>query len=87
MNDEQETNHAFARSRSNVGLGAWKVKRRHKNLGDVFITIDCLAMQLRNPDPTSIFVEHDGEIKEVSRSMIEAPNIKVRGCALLRSPG
>jgi len=54
----------------NAGIEAWKGKRKHKNLGDVFITIDCLAMQLQNPDPTSIFVEHDGEIKEVSRAMI-----------------
>lgn len=55
-------------------LGAWKGKRTHKNLGDVFITVECLAMQLQNPDPTSIFVEHNGEIKEVSRSMMVAPN-------------
>lgn len=50
----------------------WRGKRKHKNLGDVFITIECLALQLRNSDPSSIFVEHDGEIKEVSRSMIES---------------
>lgn len=36
--------------------------------------MECLAMQLRNADPTSIFVEHDGDIKEVSRSMISETN-------------
>lgn len=54
----------------------WAGKRTHKSLGIVFVTVECLAMQLRNLDPTSIFVEHDGEIKEVSRTMMEDPNVK-----------
>lgn len=48
-------------------------KRTHKSLGTVFVTTECLAMQLQNPDQTSIFVEHDGEIKEVSRAMMVDP--------------
>jgi hypothetical protein len=51
-------------------LADWKSERTHKNLGTVFITLECLALQLHNLDPTTIFVEHDGEIKEVSRSMM-----------------
>ncbi len=57
-----------------VNVRGWKGRRMHKNLGEVFVTVDCLALQLQNPDPTSIFVEHNGEIKEVSRAMMEAPN-------------
>ena len=48
----------------------WSKRVYHKNLGEVIITIPCLRMQLMNSDPSSIFVEHDGDIKEVSRSMI-----------------
>ena len=75
MKTKMNAKNAVPQSRSTAGLGAWRGKRRHKNLGDVFITIDCLALQLQNADPTSIFVEHNGEIKEVSRGMIEAPNV------------
>lgn len=57
-----------------VNVRGWVGKRTHKNLGTVFITVDCLALQLQNPDPTSIFVEHNGEIKEVSRSLMVTPN-------------
>jgi hypothetical protein len=57
-----------------VNVRGWKGRCMHKNLGEVFVTVDCLALQLQNPDPTSLFVEHDGEIKEVSRAMMEAPN-------------
>jgi hypothetical protein len=46
---------------------------KHRKLGECVINMECLAMQLRNPDPTSMFVEHDGDIKEVSRSMIIEP--------------
>lgn len=43
----------------------------HKHLGDVLITENCLAMQAMNPDSTSMFVKHDGDIKEVTRSLVE----------------
>ena len=49
----------------------------HRNLGECIINLECLAMQLRNADPTSIFVEHDGDIKEVSRAMIYETNTKL----------
>jgi len=53
---------------------SWSRKVTHKNIGECIINMECLAMQLRNADPTSIFVEHDGDIKEVSRSMIYETN-------------
>ena len=42
----------------------------HSCLGSVEITDECLVMQAMNPDPTSMFVEHAGEIKEVSRNLV-----------------
>jgi hypothetical protein len=53
---------------------SWGRKVTHRNLGECIINMECLALQLRNADPTSIFVEHDGDIKEVSRSMISETN-------------
>jgi hypothetical protein len=53
---------------------SWFRKVTHRNLGECIINMECLAMQLRNADPSSIFVEHDGDIKEVSRSMISETN-------------
>jgi hypothetical protein len=53
---------------------SWFRKVTHQNLGECIINMECLAMQLRNADPTSIFVEHDGDIKEVSRAMISETN-------------
>jgi hypothetical protein len=43
----------------------------HRNLGEVVINSECLFMQATNPDPTTIYVQHDGDIKEVSRNMIK----------------
>lgn len=43
----------------------------HKNLGNVYITDHCIFLQERNPDPTSIFVEHDDEIKEVCKHLLK----------------
>ena len=43
----------------------------HKNLGEVLITEACEYLQATNPDPTSIFIEHDGEIKEVTRNLVK----------------
>ena len=61
-------------------LSNWRSERTHRNLGSVYITLECLALeclalQLLNSDPTSIFVEHEGEIKEVSRSMMVNPTL------------
>jgi hypothetical protein len=51
----------------------WSRNMTHQNLGECTINMECLAIQARNADPTSIFVEHDGDIKEVSRAMISEP--------------
>jgi hypothetical protein len=45
-------------------------KAKHKNLGNVEITEACLFMQDCNPDPSTLYVEHDGDIKEVSYNMM-----------------
>jgi hypothetical protein len=55
---------ASEHSELSVGLAA------HVNLGRVKITDACMALQKANPDSTSCFVEHEGEIKEVSRLMV-----------------
>lgn len=46
----------------------------HKYLGVCRITHACEYMQKSNPDVTSIFVEHDGEIKEVTKALVEGIN-------------
>ncbi len=46
------------------------MKAIHKNLGEVEYTKACQFLQLTNPDPSSIFVEHDGDIKEVTKSLV-----------------
>ena len=46
------------------------MKAIHKNLGEVEYTEACRFLQLTNPDPSSIFVEHDGDIKEVTKSLV-----------------
>lgn len=42
----------------------------HQNLGRCIIDDQCEYLQSKNPDRTSIFVEHEGDIKEVTKSMI-----------------
>ena len=46
------------------------MKFLHKNLGQVEITEACEFLQKSNPDSYSIFVEHLGEIIEVSKAMV-----------------
>lgn len=43
---------------------------KHKFLGGIEITEECLKMSFDNPDPTSMFIWHDGIIKEVSRCLV-----------------
>ena len=43
---------------------------RHINLGIVKIDNNCMKLQITNPDKTSIFVIHNGEIKEVTKNLI-----------------
>ena len=42
----------------------------HAYLGVCIYTAECDHLQQSNPDPTSIYVEHKGEIKEVSKALI-----------------
>ena len=42
----------------------------HSIFGRVEITEACLQLQRLNPDPSSIFVEHDGDVKEVTKSLV-----------------
>ena len=65
---------------------SWGRKVTHRNLGECIININCLVMQVRNPDPTSIFVEHDGDIKEVSRSMISETIANLRNIRAFKKP-
>jgi len=44
---------------------------KHTGLGPVKITEQCKELQKTNPDPTSIFVEHKGHIKEVTKSLVK----------------
>lgn len=47
----------------------------HRNLGLVEICETCVAMQAMNPDPTSMFVKHDGDVKEVTRALVSATKV------------
>ena len=49
-----------------------KVMRIHKNLGIVFVTLDTLDMDIKSGTETTMFVECDGEIGEVTRSLVSA---------------
>lgn len=42
----------------------------HSNIGECFVDESCLYMQRRNPDSTSMFVLHDGDMKEVTKAMV-----------------
>lgn len=42
----------------------------HKFLGKVQITEACMALQALNTDPSTIYVEYDDDIREVSKSLI-----------------
>jgi len=44
---------------------------KHKNLGIVVITDDCLTLQKENSDKTTLFIEYGIEIREVSKDLIE----------------
>jgi hypothetical protein len=42
----------------------------HSNIGECFVDASCLIMQRTNPDSTSMYVIHDGELKEVTKAMV-----------------
>lgn len=46
------------------------MKANHKILGIVEITEACEQMQKQNCDSTTMYIEHDGEIKEVSKTLV-----------------
>ncbi len=47
-----------------------RIKANHKHLGKVVITEHCFALKSYSTDPDTFFVEHEGEIKEVTKSLI-----------------
>lgn len=46
----------------------------HARLGKVLITVECLVMQAAHPFKDITFVECDGRIIEVTRSLLALPN-------------
>lgn len=99
MTDEQKPNHAFARSRSNAGLGSAFQQAVHhayaqtdgtyawpnSREGDMLREAKREIEQLRNTLQT---IAEDATFPEramdVARSVL-MPNVKVRGCALAQS--
>lgn len=49
-----------------------EIKIQHRNIGECRVTEECAYMQRLNTDPTSLFVIHDSDLKEVSRNMFPA---------------
>lgn len=62
--------------------------RWHRNLGRVKVTDACRELNRTNPDPTSTFVEHDGDVKEVTRALLtdEDPEARPHDCAAAGAP-
>jgi hypothetical protein len=42
----------------------------HSNIGPCIVSPMCLEMQRTNPDKTSMYVYHDGDIKEVTKALV-----------------
>lgn len=42
----------------------------HRHIGLCQVTETCLYMQRTNPDTTSMYVEHDGDLKEVTKALV-----------------
>jgi hypothetical protein len=45
-------------------------KVTHRFLGACLVTDACIILQRQNPDETSMFVEHEGDTKEVSKALV-----------------
>jgi hypothetical protein len=43
---------------------------QHANLGVVTFSPEAAAMQAKNPDPVSLFVEFQGEVREVTATFV-----------------
>jgi hypothetical protein len=46
-------------------------KVRHRVRGECLVTAECLALQRYNPDKTSMFVELEGEVLEVTKQLVD----------------
>ncbi|OBY86982.1 hypothetical protein [Delftia sp. JD2] len=42
----------------------------HRKLGAVHIDQACVALQVKNPDASTAFVVHEGDVKEVTRALL-----------------
>ncbi len=51
----------------------------HKNHGEVVVNEDTQHLDRANPDPTSRFVQHDGDIIEVSKNMVTGTEPEAAG--------
>lgn len=86
MNDEQETNHAFARSRSNAGLGILELPK----MDGVEVSPGIFLIGEPTPEPGSNKLRCLAQIGcalclvELSLNF-KMPNVKLSRCALLRS--
>ena len=49
----------------------FKRKVVHRVRGECWVTSDCMALQRTNPDPTTMFVELDGETIEVTKGLVD----------------
>lgn len=47
----------------------------HKNIGECRVTEECSYLQHLNADPSSLFVIHDQDVKEVSRNMFSTTDL------------
>lgn len=55
-----------------------ETKITHKNIGECRVTEECSYMQqLDGFDPSSLYVVHDSQLKEVSRNMFSAADLAV----------
>lgn len=65
-------------------LVAWKeqmalrsIKIQHRNIGECQVLEECAYMQLLDGfDPSSLYVVHEGQLKEVSRHMFSPADLK-----------
>lgn len=57
--------------KSDIKIGR---KYWHRNRGLCVFTDPCAVIESYNPDPSSIFMEVDGELEEVSFSLIVSPS-------------
>lgn len=42
----------------------------HSNLGEALITDACRYLQATNPDSSSVYIEHEGDVKEVTKNLV-----------------